>query len=202
MRSMTPPLSHISQATCATNSAPDANSRGDIMATILSDFLNAIRVGRSDWAIIGLGVPGALQFQRGDRAYVHFVLDGSVMLDGGELQSPVALGTGSHAIVLNGETHVVRDVQTAAASEARYFLDDHALDAPRVLRRRIMSGSRDGAQRAERRAFARETKSLRSNGLNGGRCRNRTYDPLIKSLTVRYSWRFLGIPQKSYFLGF
>ena len=50
------------------------------MATILSDLLNAIRIGRSDWAIIELGAPGGLQFKRDDRAYVHFVLDGSVML--------------------------------------------------------------------------------------------------------------------------
>jgi AraC-like DNA-binding protein len=104
------------------------------MATILSDLLNAIRIGRSDWAIIELGAPGGLQFKRDDRAYVHFVLDGSVMLDGAGMQSPVALTTGSYAIVLNGQTHAVRDTQTAAATEARYFQDDHALDTPPVLR--------------------------------------------------------------------
>jgi len=58
------------------------------MATILSDLLNAIRIGRSDWAIIELGAPGGLQFKRDDRAYVHFVLDGSVMLDGAGMPSP------------------------------------------------------------------------------------------------------------------
>jgi AraC-like DNA-binding protein len=104
------------------------------MATILSDLLNAIRIGRSDWAIIELGSPGGLQFKRDDRAYVHFVLDGSVMLDGAGMPTPMALTAGSYVIVLNGHTHAVRDTQTAAAAEARYFQDDHAIDTPPVLR--------------------------------------------------------------------
>ncbi len=49
--------------------------------------------------------------------------------------------------------------------------------------RRVLQQRQNSALRTpqERDAFAPETKSLRSEGLIGGRCRNRTYDPLIKS---------------------
>ena len=132
------------------------------MTAVLSDLLNSFRVRHSDWAVIELGAPGGLQFRAHDRAYVHFVLDGEILVDSPPaLASTAVLTAGDCVIVLGGQSHTIRDMRNAPLTEVTYFCDAHTLDAPPVLRfggsnrdSKILSGTLD-IQRASGEPFAR-----------------------------------------------
>jgi AraC-like DNA-binding protein len=118
------------------------------MAAILSELLNAIRVVRSDWAILELGHSGRLRLPRDKRAYVHFVLEGEAFLECAGLSRAASLGAGSYAIVLDGQAHTLGHAQKGQLTETGYFQEDHALCSPPVLRfgsagpaARILSGT-------------------------------------------------------------
>jgi AraC-like DNA-binding protein len=118
------------------------------MAAILSDLLNTVRVVRSDWAVIELAAPGRLRFPQGKSAYVHFVLEGQLFLEGAEQARSTVLRAGAYVIILDGQSHIVGNSQSAPATETKYFQGDHALCSPPVLRfggdgrlTRILSGS-------------------------------------------------------------
>src|SRR5271156_5685636 len=105
------------------------------MAAILSDLLNAVRVVRSDWAVIELGSPGRLRIPRGNSAYVHFVLEGQLLLDGEGQALSMELGAGAYVIILDGQPHTISHSRRGpAADEIGYFQHDHVLCSPPILR--------------------------------------------------------------------
>ncbi|HEY1837505.1 MAG TPA: AraC family transcriptional regulator [Rhizomicrobium sp.] len=119
------------------------------MAAILSELLNAVRVVRSDWAILELGYSARLRLPRDKRAYVHFVLEGTALLEGAGVEGgAAALAAGSYAIVLDGKAHAIGHGPKGALTDTHYFQDDHTLCSPPMLRfgsgapaARVLSGT-------------------------------------------------------------
>ena len=115
------------------------------MAAILSDLLNAVRVIRSDWAVIEAAPPACLRIPGGKSAYLHFVLEGQLCLDV-EGHSRV-LDAGAYTIILDGRPHTIGQ-RGPTSEEIGYFQHDHALCSPPILRfggtgrlTRVLSGA-------------------------------------------------------------
>jgi len=101
--------------------------------TTFSDLLNSLCALRSDWAVLELGEDCELSFQRSDRAFLHFVAEGSLTLRDEESAQGARLPAGSFAIILDGRKHALHEGRGLRRFAADHFAEDHTLDCPPVL---------------------------------------------------------------------
>lgn len=135
--------------------------------TPLSDMLGALDLGGRTWCYVDLGQGGGFSVPRGDAAFFHAVLHGSLRVTspGG---GTISLGAGEAVFVLSGEAHALRIAPGSAAPTLDFLREERGVDVPpaiapaagepivaRVLSARLSLGLPTGASRQALPAFLR-----------------------------------------------
>lgn len=118
------------------------------MKISLSDLLQSVRIAKIDTALVDIADAGGARLLSKRNAFLHFVLDGRIIVHDGDAGEPVALAKGDYVVSLGPRPQILMAEADARVTTSEYFCAVHAQDAPPTIRfgagprvARILSGA-------------------------------------------------------------